>query len=102
MLMLDLQDECPLCDRSLATSWDDHHLVPKTFKGTEKVRIHKMCHRKIHSVFTERELKNYYHTIERLKENEHIQKFIKWIGKKDPNFYEKTKETNERKGKRRR
>ena len=95
---------CPLCNRELipGPSIDEHHLMPKTFKGKEKVTLHKICHRKIHATFTERELQHYYHTIDRLLENEHIRKFVKWVAKKDPEFYEKTKETRERKGKRRR
>jgi hypothetical protein len=93
---------CPLCSRPLGNIWDRHHLIPKSRKGTEVVDIHRLCHDKIHSVFTEKELEDYYHTISRLKENEHIQKFIKWVSKKDPDFYEKTKDTNRRKKKRKR
>ena len=44
----------------------------------------------------------YYHTIERLLEHEEIQKFIKWVKNKDPEFYIKHKETKARKSKRRR
>ena len=93
---------CPLCARPLGTRWDKHHLKPKSLGGKEVVAIHKICHNKIHSVFTERELIKYYHTIERLLENEDIQKFVKWVSKKDPDFYEKTKDSNIRKRKRRR
>ncbi len=92
--------KCSLCERPLGTRWDNHHLIPKTFKGKETVPVHNICHRKIHSVFTERELNKYYHTIERLLENEDIVKFIKWVSKKDPDFYQKTKDTNRRKNKR--
>lgn len=92
---------CPLCRRILGESWDKHHLIPRTHKGKETIDIHKICHNKIHSVFTEKELAKYYHTIERLLENEEIQKFVKWVKNKDPNFYLKTKDTNTRRGKRR-
>ena len=100
--MKKLDEPCPLCDRPLSESWDKHHLKPKMFSGGSTTKLHKMCHRKIHSVFTERELDKYYHTVERLMENEEICKFIKWINGKDPDFYQKTKDTKERKGKRRR
>ena len=94
-------DLCPLCNRPLGTERvEEHHLLPKTFKGKVTVGMHGICHRKIHATFTERELLNYYHTAERLLENEHIQKFVKWIAKKPPGFYEKTKETQERRSKR--
>jgi hypothetical protein len=36
------------------------------------------------------ELKRYYHTIERLKENEEIAKFLKWIQNKNPQFYDRS------------
>ena len=49
-------ENCPLCGRPLGTvNIDRHHLVPKSFKGTEQFPIHKICHRKIHSVLTEKE-----------------------------------------------
>src|SRR4051812_681923 len=58
---------CPLCGRVLGSeNVDEHHLVPKVFKGTEKWKLHRVCHTKIHATFTERELANYYHTWERL------------------------------------
>ena len=95
---------CPICERELipGKSVDEHHLIPKTFKGKEKVIIHKICHNKIHSVFTERELQHYYHTVERLREHEELKKFIKWVSKKDPEFYDGSKDTKRRKGRRRR
>ena len=95
---------CPICKREMikGKSIDDHHLIPRTFKGKEKISLHKICHRKLHTVFTEREMQHYYHTIERLLEHEEIIKFVKWVKNKDPLFYVKNKDTKERKGKRRR
>ena len=81
---------------------NDHHLIPSMFGGKEKVELHIICHDKLHHTFTEREMLNYYNTIERILENEDIQKFVKWIQKKDVNYYSKNKDTNKRKGKRRR
>lgn len=94
---------CPICNRELGTvNVDEHHLVPKTFKGKDTITLHKICHRKIHATFTERELLNYYFTIERILENEHIQSFAKWVSKKPSDFYDSTRDTSERKSKRRR
>lgn len=93
---------CPLCQRELDEAADLHHLIPKTFKGKETVLLHKICHRKIHTVFSERELLHYYHTIERLLENEDIIIFVKWLKNKPNDFYISSKETNERKNKRKR
>jgi hypothetical protein len=94
---------CGICGRELgAVLIEDHHLVPKTFKGKITVPLHKICHQKLHTVFSERELFNYYHTEERIREHSEMQTFIKWVEKKDPAFYIKSKDTKERNGKRRR
>ena len=94
---------CSLCKRPLGImNIDEHHLVPKTFKGRQTVTLHKICHRKIHATFTERELLNYYNTIERLLEHEQIQKFIKWVAKKPPEFYDGSDNSNSKRSKSRR
>ena len=91
---------CPLCGRPLGTAnIDRHHLVPKTFKGRAQFPIHKICHRKIHSVFTEKELFRTYHTWEKLRENEDIRTFIDWVARKPPEFYTSTATANSKKRK---
>lgn len=100
---LEENEICPLCNRPLGTeNVDEHHLIPKTFKGKETIKLHKICHRKIHATFSERELLNYYFTIERLLENEHIRNFVKWVSKRPPGYYDGSKETTDRRSKRRR
>lgn len=89
---------CPLCGRPLGdTNVDRHHLVPKSFKGKEQFRIHKICHRKIHSVFTERELMQSYHTWNALREDADIQAFIAWVARKPPAFYTTTATSHKKK-----
>lgn len=85
-------------------SADEHHLVPKEFGGRKHpiVIIHKVCHNKIHSVLTNRELWRSYNTIELLREHAEIRKFIKWIKKKDPEFMDISRETKVKRNKRRR
>jgi 5-methylcytosine-specific restriction endonuclease McrA len=96
-------NKCPLCHRELGEiNIDQHHLIPKTFKGKDAEKIHKICHQKIHSTFTERELLNYYHTWERLREHPEIEKFIKWVSKRSIDFFDISKDTNERSKKRKR
>ena len=93
-------DRCPLCGRLLGSvNLDRHHLIPKKFKGTEQILMHKVCHRKIHSAFTERELLNDYHTWEALRAHPEIAAFITWVAKKDPGFYSRTFSTNAKKSK---
>jgi hypothetical protein len=85
---------CPLCDRFLPESEvSSHHLRTKLKAGSssETVNIHRVCHSKIHSLFTESELYYTYNTIYKLKEHADIQTFIKWVSKKDPTFYDSNK-----------
>ncbi|MEM9887832.1 MAG: HNH endonuclease [Bacteroidota bacterium] len=86
--------KCPLCDRELGEiNISKHHLVPKSKGGTfgETVLLHNICHQKIHSVFTEKELKEDYNSVAKLRAHEQINKFVKWVRKKEIGFYEKNK-----------
>lgn len=82
---------CPLCGRPLAEPMNRHHLLPLSQggKGTPTVMLHRICHSKIHSVLSEKELRDYYHNMERLKNQEEIARFIKWIRKKDPGYFDR-------------
>lgn len=98
-----MSDVCPLCGRMIPTdAVDHHHLIPKTFKGKGTIGLHRICHRKIHSVFSERELLKYYHTIERIMEHDDIKIFVEWVKTKHPDFYLSSRDSNNRKQSRRR
>ena len=49
---------CPLCGRVMfkGDSVDRHHWQPKSQGGTAAEYLHRICHRKLHSLFTGREL----------------------------------------------
>ncbi|MDQ3843765.1 MAG: HNH endonuclease [Bacteroidota bacterium] len=85
-------DYCALCGRELADPCNRHHLVPlsKGGRGSTTILLHKICHDKIHAVFTEMELKRYYHTIERLQQHGAIANFMRWIRNKEPSFYDRS------------
>ncbi|RYY56550.1 MAG: HNH endonuclease [Chitinophagaceae bacterium] len=85
-------DICPLCGRPLAGPCTKHHLVPMSEggKGTTTVLLHKICHDKIHRVFTEKELKRKYFTIELIQSDQSIREFVKWIQKKEPEYYDRS------------
>lgn len=85
-------DKCQLCNRVMAEPIVRHHLIPpsKGGKDSPTVAMHKICQAKVHAVFTETELKNYYNTVDRLLEHEEITKFVKWVSKKDPEFFDTT------------
>lgn len=65
-------------------SVDRHHLVPRSLGGKEAVWLHRVCHQKIHSVLTERELAHGYSTFEALRGHGEIARFVAWIQRKDP------------------
>jgi hypothetical protein len=67
-------NKCPLCNRELAEPIVRHHLIPPSKGGrdTPTVPMHKICQAKVHAVFTETELKNYYNTVDRIQEHEDI------------------------------
>jgi hypothetical protein len=84
---------CPICQRTIADPASWHHLIPVSEKGkySEQVLLHQICHDKIHSLFTEKELAKSDNTIEKLLTHEEIQKFVKWVCKQPDNFYDKNK-----------
>lgn len=96
---------CPLCGRMMYDdlSTDEHHLIPREFGGAKHpiVTLHRICHTKIHSTITNRELWHTYNTIDELKKHDDIRKFIKWVRKKDPRFNDVNRESNNKKMKRR-
>lgn len=92
-------DICPLCGRKLGNeNLDKHHLIPKVKGGkkTEPVLMHQICHRKIHSRWSEQELLHYYHTFDRIKSDADIQKFISWVSKKPLWFNDSFKDSKKK------
>ncbi len=94
---------CCICGRVMFHdgSIDEHHFVPKSRGGKSKHFIHKVCHRFIHSQWTEKELEVEYSCPETIKATPEAQKFISFISKKDPSFYDLTISSNEKRRKKR-
>jgi hypothetical protein len=64
----------------------EHHLVPRVFRGRETVTLHRVCHDKIHAVLRDRDLRDEFHTVERLRTHPEIARFVGWVASKDPDF----------------
>ena len=68
-----------------------HHLVPrqavkrKLADSGPTVEICSACHRQIHTLFNNKELAQRLNTLEKLKNEPKLQKFLAWIKKQDPN-----------------
>lgn len=82
--------DCPICGRVMlsGSSVDEHHFVPKSRKGREKQFVHRICHRKIHSLFSEKALEQTYNTPEALMQDEEMRKFVAWVVRKPPEYYD--------------
>ena len=92
--------KCPICKRELGNkNTSKHHLTPKSRGGKNGVLValHNICHQKIHSLFTTKELRDGLNTVEKLLANEEMEKFVKWVAKKDPAFYQSNRLANRRK-----
>lgn len=86
--------DCELCGRTLNLT--RHHLIPQSRHNKSRTRRHfsrdemksdiamicRPCHSQIHRVFSNHELADYYHTIDRIREHSEMQKFIAWVKKR--------------------
>ncbi|NDR58549.1 hypothetical protein [Aliiruegeria sabulilitoris] len=85
---------CPLCGRPIPADVRQslHHLVPKLRggKGGATVLLHQICHNEIHATLSETELARNYSSIEALRAHPRIEKFIRWISRRPPEFYSRT------------
>lgn len=71
---------CELCNRRVSII-TKHHLIPlqKGGKKFETLYICTTCHQQIHALFTNRELATHYHSLELLKKDTKIIKYLKFI-----------------------
>lgn len=89
---------CPICDRGMISgvSSDEHHWIPQSKGGKKgpKSLVHRVCHSKIHSIRTEKELAKKYDNAEIIKSSDEMKDFLKWIRRKEPGFHVSTKMHN--------
>lgn len=81
--------DCPLCKRPLGGQVNEHHWIPKC-KGGAKVppsSMHRICHDKLHSLFTEKELATKYNTPEAAMGVKEVRDFVAWVNTKPVEFY---------------
>lgn len=85
---------CSLCQRACERI-SRHHLIPRTLHKNKKVRkdfdkderhttipLCRPCHDQIHTLLSEKQLECEYHTLDALRSNNDIQRFIDWIKNK--------------------
>ncbi|RBW70464.1 HNH endonuclease [Bacillus taeanensis] len=90
-----MEHTCELCNRNKVKT-TVHHLTPKkkggTFLPTASLCI--PCHKQVHALFTNEQLADHLNTIEKLKSNEQIMRFIKWIRKQPSSTLPQIKKSN--------
>jgi hypothetical protein len=86
--------KCALCERDVA-KLTEHHLKPRSRlkKGetTPTIWICSACHRQIHVLFTNLQLADEYNSLERLRDEPRMVKFLSWIRKQDANKHIKVR-----------
>ncbi len=92
---------CPICGRDMlqdGVSVNKHHFIPKSRGGKEAHYCHTLCHNKIHSLWSVKELESTYADPQAIREDARMQDFIKWVAKKEPTFYISTASAKSKKG----
>lgn len=81
---------CPLCDRPLpdGPTVDLHHPVPRALGGTATVAMHRICHRKLHATYGERELAGFGDDWPRLRAQPEIAVFVRWVARRPAAFFD--------------
>jgi len=84
---------CNLCNRQIADPKykEKHHLVPCSKGGKDVVVVCIDCGNQVHQLFTNNDLRDRYNTIEALKSNVDVQKWIRWVCKRPFGVCMKTK-----------
>ena len=81
--------QCQLCERDLATL-TVHHLIPRQTVKRKKaepgatIDICSPCHRQIHAFYSNLELASQLNTIEKLRNEPKMNKFLTWLRKQNP------------------
>jgi 5-methylcytosine-specific restriction protein A len=71
---------CALCEREVRQV-NKHHLIPKSEGGREVVELCYACHKTLHSFFTNETLLKELHTIENLRAEPEIARYLAWVRK---------------------
>lgn len=72
--------QCALCGREVA-GVTKHHLIPKSEGGKATIELCSACHKTLHSFFENRTLAKELHTIEALRQEPDIARYLKWVRK---------------------
>lgn len=79
---------CPICDREMVmgASVDRHHWIPRAAGGRDWDWIHQICHRKIHTLFSETALAKSFSNAASIRAHPEMIKFIQWVKHRPQEF----------------
>ncbi len=77
---------CELCEREVEPL-TVHHLIPRQKKGHHgpKINICSACHKQIHTLYDNTRLAQELNSLEKLKKEPQMHKFLSWVSKQNPN-----------------
>jgi len=75
---------CPLCERPVEDPnfLSDHHLIPRSRGGRTTETICLDCHKQIHAMYSNKQLKDNLNSVEALLADSQFDKFAVWIAKR--------------------
>jgi len=76
----DQLQRCVLCQREVMHI-TRHHLIPRSEGGKDVVDLCIPCHRTLHSFFSNRTLLTELHTLDSLRQEPEIARYLEWIRK---------------------
>lgn len=79
---------CELCLREVSET-TVHHLIPQSEAKRNKLKpielptanLCRQCHKKLHSLYSNRLLGNEFNTVAIIREQEAVQKYLVWVNK---------------------
>lgn len=67
-------------------SVDRHHWIPKKEGGADWSHLHRICHKKLHSLFSEKELASAFSTPQALLRQPDMVNFVSWVRKQPAGY----------------
>ena len=89
-----MADSCAFCKRQVPTR--GHHVVPRCKGGTEIVPTCNSCEDFIHKTWTHNELRDEFNSVEKIRNDERFQKFLRWLYKQKAETVFKTRRNRTR------
>lgn len=67
-------------------SVDRHHWIPRKEGGGDWSWLHRICHKKLHSLFDEKTLAVRFGDAAALRADPDVASFVKWVRKRPPDY----------------